>query len=104
MALWQPKRWQVPLFNPPQYGYVTDPATLGNETGSNMFWTPLFKSTFQGNLLGSYDHCQVKAIDLFIGFTGLTRNSRLDLMFLMLLWSLLAVAYSTLPTSVIFEE
>lgn len=50
MTIRQPERGQVPFLNPPQYGYVTDPAASGDKTGGNIFWTPLFKSLFQVSL------------------------------------------------------
>jgi hypothetical protein len=40
----EPERWQALFFNPPQYGYRADPTALGNKTGSNILWAPLFQT------------------------------------------------------------
>jgi hypothetical protein len=50
MTTGEPKRWQLPGCNPPQYGRVADSTTLGNITDRNIFWTPLLGCVLQANL------------------------------------------------------
>jgi hypothetical protein len=47
----QPERGQTIFFNPAQYRYGTHPAMLGNETGSDISWTPVLFSCLHVSLL-----------------------------------------------------
>jgi hypothetical protein len=53
MTFRKPERGQTIFFNPAQYRYCTHPAMLGNETGSNIFRTPMLFPCLQVSLLVS---------------------------------------------------
>ena len=54
MAFWKPERGQTIFFNPAQYRYGAHPAMPGDETGSNIFRTPMLFPYLQASLLISF--------------------------------------------------